>query len=1172
MHLEPSVLKILIIENNNDDFFLIKDYLIEEFSNPIIHRTHHFDETKAFLNTKPELDIILLDLATPDNDEIAIISEMMQIASSIPIIILTNINNKELSINSLSLGIYDYLLKEEINSHQLFKSICYSIERKKIIDQLQSSEEKYKKLFENSPIPKFVYDIETLYFLDVNEAVTREYGYTREEFSKLTVKDIVPMPEFNDVYQRIQHYKKHNEYSEGIYKIIKKNGETIDVLLQSNEILFNSRKSRLVVTTNITEKLKSEKEKELTEQRFKALVQEGSNLISILDSKGNYLYVSSNIQNQFGIDPKRLIGKNVFDYIHRDDRERVWKEFEKLQIEKRTTTTPFRYKSVNKKWRWFETIMINMTNNPAVNGLVANTRDVTERIEGEIKIKESTERYEAVAKATNDAIYEYDFSTQKIYIAGFVYKNLFGHQFNKEFIDLEFWKSNLHPDESKEVKNKIKAAAKNSKKKHFEFEYRLRKSNGSYAYVLDKFDIIWENGKAIKKIGALHDISTRKYHETILAFEKEIYELNANPSINFDYLLNHIIDNIEKIIDHSICSIYEFQGNNNLKFLTGKTLSQNIHEQISSIKTNTEGKAFIKALFTNKKVITSNIYKEKNWENHRDIAIQSNIKSCWTFPIKKSNGKTIATLVNFFPIERFPKPDEINILERVSNLIGVVFENRKSAEEIKQAKERYDIVAKATSDTIWDWKIQHDEFTWNKGIQKIYGYKKSDVKNISKWWFDRIHPEDSLKMSVKLYAFLEKKVEKWQDEYRFRCADGSYKYVYDRGFLVFDDNGMPVRMIGAMQDITKQKQEEHRLKLLESVITHAKDSVMITESDTSEYAIPKIVYINEAFSTMSGYTLKELIGKSPLIFNGPDADKQELKKLTQCIQDKKECQIETISYKKNGEAYWVNFSMVPITDSEGKFSHWISIQRDVTERKRQEQEKEQLIQELTQNNKDLRQFSYITSHNLRAPLSNLTGLLYLLDEIPIENQEVSEILNGFKKSTHLLNDTINDLAKVVIIKDNPSIKKEEVYIDDVLKNVFSQVNILLDQHEPIITINLDKAPKLKINKSYLESILLNLLTNAIKYKSPLRKLELLIQTEDHKDYIKLIFQDNGIGLDVERYKDKIFGLYQRFHNYPDSKGLGLYLVKSQVESMGGKIDIKSEVDKGTKFVLKFKKR
>ena len=497
---------------------------------------------------------------------------------------------------------------------------------------------------------------------------------------------------------------------------------------------------------------------------------------------------------------------------------------------------------------------------------------------------------------------------------------------------------------------------------------------------------------------------------------------------------------------------------------------------------------------------------------------------------------------------------------------------KKTNKEIKESNEKYNIVAKATSDTIWDWKIQDNSISWNKGIESVFGYSPEDVGKNSDWWFDKIHPEDSIKMSVKLYAFIEQKTENWQDQYRFRCADNSYKYVLDRGFLLKDDNGKAIRMIGAIQDITKQKEEEQRLKLLETVITQSKDSIIITEPDSENSGIPKIIYTNPAFTSMSGYESEEILGKTPEIFKGPNSDEKEYIKLINAIKEKKECLVEIISYKKSNEEYFVRFSMIPIYNSENQVSHWISIQRDVTEEKNQEKEKEQLIRELTQNNKDLKQFSYITSHNLRAPLSNLIGLLNLIEDTPNDNQELKELISGFSKSTHLLNETINDLAKVMIIKDNPSIQKEEILLNGIFENVFCQLNSQIELYKPIIKLDFEKAATLYVNKAYIESILMNLLTNSIKYKSENRKLKISIASSQVNDTVVLTFKDNGIGIDLERNKDKVFGLYQRFHNYPDSKGLGLYLVKSQVETMGGTIDIESEVNKGTIFTLIFKNK
>ena len=509
---------------------------------------------------------------------------------------------------------------------------------------------------------------------------------------------------------------------------------------------------------------------------------------------------------------------------------------------------------------------------------------------------------------------------------------------------------------------------------------------------------------------------------------------------------------------------------------------------------------------------------------------------------------------------------EINRNKEYINNLEIEFE------ELSKSNERYDIVAKATSDTIWDWDLKTNGFIWNKGIQGVFGYKKEDVGKNLQWWFDKIHPEDSLKMSVKLYSFIAEKSEKWQDEYRFCCADGTYKYIFDRGFLVKDENDDIVRMIGAMQDVTKQKEEEQRLKLLETVITQTKDTVVITEATGINTEIPNIVYVNSAFTKMTGYTAKEVIGKPLSIFMNGASIEEVLKKLEESLKKKEEFSFETINTRKNGEEYWINFIIIPITDKDNQHSHWISIQRDISVEKEREKEREHLISELTQNNKDLKQFSYITSHNLRAPLSNLTGLLNLVEDIPIENDELKEIINGFSKSTNQLNETINDLVNVIIIKDSHSIQKENIIIKDVFENVFNQLSFLISLKKPIIKMDLDEKETINLNKSYIESILLNLMTNSLRYFDPKKQLKIYIASKKIDNETILTFKDNGIGIDLERNKDKVFGLYQRFHDYPDSKGLGLYLVKSQVESMGGKISLESQVGVGTTFTIIFKNK
>ena len=490
--------------------------------------------------------------------------------------------------------------------------------------------------------------------------------------------------------------------------------------------------------------------------------------------------------------------------------------------------------------------------------------------------------------------------------------------------------------------------------------------------------------------------------------------------------------------------------------------------------------------------------------------------------------------------------------------------------ELSISNERFEIVSKATSDTIWDWDVKTNSFIWNKGIQGVFGYKKDQVGANLQWWFDKIHPEDSLKMSVKLYSYIAQRSDKWQDEYRFMDANGQYRYVYDRGFLVKDEEGNVVRMIGAMQDVTRQKEEEQRLRLLETVIIQNRDTVLITAVGASENAEDQIVYVNPAFEKMTGYNQAEVLHQSATFFFKRIQNKRDVKKIADALKKKEAFTLETLTKRKDNTNYWVNLSLIPITNHENQHTHWISIQRDITEEKEQEKEREQLIKELTQNNSDLKQFSYITSHNLRAPLSNLTGLLNLLEDIEIEDYELKEILQGFSKSTQQLNDTVNDLVNIIIIKDSLAIDKEPIVIRDVFENIFNQLSFLISNLNPIIKLDVDKVNTLFLNRSYFESILLNLTTNALRYSDPSRQLKILVAAKNLGTETQITFKDNGLGIDLKRHRDKVFGLYQRFHDNPDSKGLGLYLVKSQVESMGGNITIDSEVGVGTTFTITFK--
>jgi signal transduction histidine kinase len=270
--------------------------------------------------------------------------------------------------------------------------------------------------------------------------------------------------------------------------------------------------------------------------------------------------------------------------------------------------------------------------------------------------------------------------------------------------------------------------------------------------------------------------------------------------------------------------------------------------------------------------------------------------------------------------------------------------------------------------------------------------------------------------------------------------------------------------------------------------------------------------------------------------------------------------------KANGEYAYIFDQGYLLVDQKGEPTRFVGAMQDISARKEIENEKELIIEELTNSNNDLKQFSFITSHNLRAPLSNIQGILNLIDAPALSdtNRQMFEFL---QTSTTQLQQTIKDLSDIIVIRDKPVIHSEELNLVTLFNNV--KKNFLNTLHEIPHELKTDfQLEKAFLNKSYIESIFINLVSNAIKYRSNDRALKINVSTRQAgASNLVITFTDNGIGLDYERCKNRVFGMYQRFHENIEGRGLGLFMVKSQVTSMGGTINLESELDKGTRFTI-----
>ncbi len=334
---------ILVVEDNVGDFNLIQDYLEEKFFSPGIHWSKNFKEAKAHLSDiNCKSDLVLLDLTLPDKSGEELINALMHLCHEIPLIVLTGYSDISFGTKSLSLGVSDYLIKDELDASSLYKSILYNIERKKSQMQLETSEKRYSDLFHLSPSPMWVYDTTTLRFLDVNEAAERHYGYTLQEFLGMTILDIRPKEDIPEMIERVKELNESEpRFNQGTFRHQKKNGELIYVDIQSNTIPFQDTMGRIILAKDVTERFtyieaiekQNEKLKEIAWIQSHVVRAPLARMMGLIDTIKNEGHDGADNEKLYDL---LLLSANEFDKVIRD----ISKKAEEIKLDILNNTKP----------------------------------------------------------------------------------------------------------------------------------------------------------------------------------------------------------------------------------------------------------------------------------------------------------------------------------------------------------------------------------------------------------------------------------------------------------------------------------------------------------------------------------------------------------------------------------------------------------------------------------------------------------------------------------------------------------------------------------------------------------------------------------------------------------------------------------------------------------------
>ena len=479
----------------------------------------------------------------------------------------------------------------------------------------------------------------------------------------------------------------------------------------------------------------------------------------------------------------------------------------------------------------------------------------------------------------------------------------------------------------------------------------------------------------------------------------------------------------------------------------------------------------------------------------------------------------------------------------------------------------YDFLQNSLTDGLWYWNLVLPTEGWvNATFWHTLGYAPDQVPADPAAWRACINPADLAAAWQCAEACLQDPTKEFDLVLRCTCREGAPAWLRCRGVVLRGDAEKTSWLVGALFDVTKEK---HKEAYAQEVATHyssilSNQSVYILKTDPQG----NYTYVNDFFYERFGWE-HDIIGTSSLLSIVEEDRPKCLEVVMQCFQAP-EMPHQVILRKpyRDGSIKSNHWEFKGILGEGGELTEILCVGYDVTLLLENLQRAQHLLDVTSQQNLRLQNFAYIISHNIRSHSANLTSLVQLLAEAKGKEQKTM-FLQMLATSTEQLADTIVNLNDIVTINNNVSKPKASRALKTEIDKTLEALSVLIRQHH--ITVEVVVPPDLTVTvvPAYLDSILLNLISNAVKYRALDRPAFIRLEAQARPGGVGLTVEDNGLGIDTVKYGSKLFGMYKTFHDNEDARGVGLFITKNQVEAMQGTITVASEVGVGSTFTIQF---
>jgi PAS domain S-box-containing protein len=675
------------------------------------------------------------------------------------------------------------------------------------ITERKEIEENYKFLFYNNPLPMLTFNSDTLRISDVNEAATEHYGYSRNEFLQMMVTDLHPEEHLEKTKELIQlnSSKEKCTYERLVHK--KKNGDLIYVNLSIHIFNKGNNGYGIAIISDVTSKVKAEEDLRRSKEQYLLLFKEHPSPSWIIDHNTlRFIEVNEAVIKHYGYSREEFLNMSLYDVVTPEFHETLKTSTIKYCSESSFYLPYGKHIKKNGEQIIVE-IRVSMLEYNGEKARLSVLNDITAKLEAEQNLKLSNERFEFVTKATSDIIWDWDLKKNLIYWSD-SYEKVMGWKLPKDrLITSNTCQSRCHPQDRPKVLASIETLINDATKNIWEDEFRYKKADGSYAYISNRGILLRnEDGTAERIIGAMKDISDSKYLQHLQALELKVFEVSAVPGIHFHKVLKTLIKGFESMHPGMSASVSIYNLNHGLEIIAPKLSSELRHTIRLFIEAKKQKLVCRQNVKKNLIITTSEAEEWKQTNAHK-------WKTSWAFPVFHQSGNLLGFFIIFLKQFRNPADAELNAMARLGNLLRILTVNHLSVEQIHISNERYDNVIRATNDMIWDWNLETGTFYRNpEGLQRVYGVNdKNAVKKVYNW-VKRVHPDDHKKLQKAINDVLKSPDQDSFDvEYRFRKDDGTYAYIYDRGIIIRNQEGKPLRLIGAAQNITDRKRLEKEL-------------------------------------------------------------------------------------------------------------------------------------------------------------------------------------------------------------------------------------------------------------------------------------------------------------------------------------------------------------------------